>query len=158
MPVGHLHFFFEKIQFLCPFSNQNFFFATELCEFQYILDIKCLPNIWLANFLYHSTNCLFILIQLSWFRVWCNRDPVCPTSYIEDCILYQLYILVVFAFLYLPHKVNPSASLYVCVSFRPPYVSKRWWGMTYLQTASGLHDASLHPQVCSIYYIYIKIS
>ena len=67
MPVGHFDVSFGKmsIQIFSPFFKFVFFFAIELYELLYILDISPLSDTRFAHIFSRLVGCLFILLMVS---------------------------------------------------------------------------------------------
>ena len=68
MSLGSLYVFLGEVsvQVLCPFFHWVVCLpGVELCEFLYILEIRPLSEVSLANMFSHMVGCLFILLMFS---------------------------------------------------------------------------------------------
>ena len=66
--IGHLYIFFGEmsIQILCPSLNWIIHFLLLYWKGSlYILDIRPLINKWFANIFFHSLDCLFTFLMVS---------------------------------------------------------------------------------------------
>ena len=65
MLAGHLHFLFEKMstQVFCPFLNC--FVCLSCISYLYMLDINSLSVLSFENIFFHSIDCIFILLMVS---------------------------------------------------------------------------------------------
>ena len=62
--AGHLHFLFEKMSTqVCPFLNC--FVCLSCISYLYMLDINSLSVLSFENIFFHSIDCIFILLMVS---------------------------------------------------------------------------------------------